>query len=259
MKIIVSHDVDHLYLSEHWRDTFVPGLLRRTISGMVKGQISLREAFLRFSWQLNRLNELHEFNLSKQVPATYFFGMRRGLNLSYHWSTAQRFITQLKKDGAEVGLHGMAFDNLKELVEEKRRIELLLDRPVIGVRNHYLRRCERTFTNMATAGFVYDSTLHEICPPTKIGEMWEIPIAVMDVQLFKETKPNIANCLSHSWRLLEDAERAALPYFVINFHDLYFSGGWPIHKAWYIQFVGDLIECGYQFTTFQKAVDELNS
>ena len=62
MKVILSHDVDHLFLYEHWKDSFVPGLLFRSLKSVFKGA-SIRSVSRRFSMKQNRTSTsfLHDW------------------------------------------------------------------------------------------------------------------------------------------------------------------------------------------------------
>ena len=74
---------------------------------------------------------------------------------------ARRIFAAVTEGGHELGLHGSfeTMDRGAALAEQRARLELLVGRPVHGVRQHYLRtRHGRTERDMAAAGFRYDST-----------------------------------------------------------------------------------------------------
>lgn len=257
MKFIVSHDVDHLYLNEHWRDTFIPGLFRRSVRSIIDKELSLIEMAKRFSWQLHRINELHAFNEQNDIPATYFFGTRTGLNLSYHWQSAKKHVRFLQDSGVDIGLHGMAYDDLERLGEEKNRIEELMNCSVDGIRNHYLRLADTTLPFMDKLEFKFDSTESGLERPSKRGGLTEFPISLMDVHLAKIQPINLDSWMEKTWSRIHQAEKMQLPYFVVNFHDIYYSNGWPIYKAWYERLIAELRDRDYKFVTFSVALDEL--
>jgi len=67
MKAIVSHDIDHLTLSEHYfQDLIVPKFFVRSYIELLSGKISLTELFHRygdvFKNQWQHIDELHSFN-----------------------------------------------------------------------------------------------------------------------------------------------------------------------------------------------------
>ncbi len=211
----------------------------------------------RFSLRLNRIEELQAFNAKHQVPSTFFFGMRTGLKLSYHWHAAKKHVRFLQDAGAEIGLHGMAYNNLEKLREEKERLEEILESPVEGIRNHYLRLDEATLPTMAKLGFKYDSTHTGLDFPSRCGELTEVPISLMDVQLVKYHPCDLSLWVEESWSRIRDAESKGLPFFVFNFHDVYYSQGWPTYKAWYERIVTELGQRNYEFVDFRTAISEL--
>jgi peptidoglycan/xylan/chitin deacetylase (PgdA/CDA1 family) len=64
--------------------------------------------------------------------------------------------------GFEVGLHGgyYSYDDPAAIVHEKKRLEKVLNKKVIGYRNHYLMfKIPETWEYLAQAGFRYDATI----------------------------------------------------------------------------------------------------
>ena len=108
VKIILSHDVDHLFLTEHWKDRFIPVLIFKSLKSLLKGDLSFKGFLKRFNHRLHRIPELIEFNKSHGAPTNFFFGMDNGLSLSYNYKKAAPLIQSLQKDGHFIGTHGMA-------------------------------------------------------------------------------------------------------------------------------------------------------
>ncbi|QSE96797.1 polysaccharide deacetylase family protein [Fulvivirga lutea] len=262
MKIIVSHDVDHLYWSEHWKDTFIPGLIRRTLLEWSKNSITFSEVKrrLNFNETLNQLESLADFNSKYNVKATFFFGMRKGLNLSYHYKRTLPYIKMLNARGFHVGLHGQAVDKVEEFELEKRNFFKLTGNDPHGIRNHYLRLNDRTLSLMAKYGYLYDSTDYGLKPPYKIGELWEFPIQSMDGRELKEFEKSSGyrNMLDYTIMKLTKAQKNDLPFFVINFHDIYFNEGYPKFYYWYKDLITCLVKDGHVFVNFEEAITELN-
>jgi hypothetical protein len=258
MKVIVSHDVDHLYLKDHFTDTFIPGSLLRGMKSVMKGSISPSQLSKRYSRELNNIRALRAFNRSYGVRETYFFGMRNGLNLSYNWKEAGPFIRYLLDEKVLVGLHGMAYDSLDLLKEEAARIKSFLpENYPLGIRNHYLRRNDETLNIMDKAGFLFDSTIYEQVEPYRSGKMWEIPISVMDAGFLSPLKNNLDELKRKSIALIEKS--AGNSFFVINFHDIYFSDGYPDFKEWYSWLIQYFAERNFEFINFHQAVQSLNN
>ncbi len=87
MKIIVSHDVDHLSVIEHYKDLIIPKLIIRSFLEKFKGRISVKELRGRiislFTNKLQNIEELILFDKDNNVPSTFFVGVENGLGLSY--------------------------------------------------------------------------------------------------------------------------------------------------------------------------------
>lgn len=103
MKIIVSHDVDHLFREDHYRDLIYPKLwIRETIS-FLNRKISTKEWFLRvispFRKKRHNIEQLIDFDSANNVPSTFFFGMSTGLGMSYRKSVALPVIKLVHEAG----------------------------------------------------------------------------------------------------------------------------------------------------------------
>ena len=259
MDIIISHDVDHLYLKEHLADTFIPGAVLRGAKSIAGGGLSFSSFRQRFSLQLNRIRELHEYNRSLNIRETFFFGMRKGLNLSYNWKDAAPFIEYLLKEDVLVGLHGQGYNNEELLQEEKNRLlSLLPENYPLGIRNHYLRKDEHTFALMNKLGFLYDSTEYSLSMPSKTGQMWEIPISIMDAGFVSHHKNDHSALKDRTLTILNKAHQEGIPFFVINFHDVLFNEGYPDFRSWYLWITNYLSEHRYKFVNFTDALKILN-
>lgn len=259
MKIILSHDVDHLCLLEHCRDTFIPGLLQRTILAASRGELSLGEAVRRFSLRLNNIDELATFNADRGLPQTFFFGMASGLNLSYRPKSAAPLIRSLVDMGVEVGIHGMAYQSQSAMLSEKERLAEILGYSPRFIRNHYLRTADQTHSIMANLGYAADSSIEALMQPWNVNRMWVLPISLMDASLLRRAGTQHPELQAMARSALTEAESKGLPYFVVNFHDLYFSGGYPVLKRWYRDFISEMLDIGYEFCSFHEAVQELRS
>jgi len=252
MKIIVSHDVDHLYLSEHWKDRFLPGLMIRTVKDLRSGNVQIKGAINRFSYRLNRIRELVEFNENIGVTSNFFFGMANGLGLSYHSEKARPFIEHLVSKNIFVGLHGMAYDNKEALLNESKLLEEILGYKPEGIRNHYLRQSESTKRIMAEVGFKFDSTDRGLINPSMIDGIYSFPISIMDVDVIKPGC-HYNKIWEDTLSIVQNAKLNSLECFVINFHDVYFSSvAYPIHYKWYINLIKYLKSEGCEFGNFIK-------
>ncbi len=83
-------------------------------------------------------------------------------NIGYQHPALRELISKLKKSGALIGLHpSLATQgNLQKLIEEKTRIEALLQTPVVNSRQHYLRyHVPETPSALLAAGIMKDFSL----------------------------------------------------------------------------------------------------
>ena len=259
VKIILSHDVDHLFLTEHWKDRFIPGLVVKSLRSLLKGDLSLNGFLRRFSHRLHRIPELIEFNSSHNAPTNFFFGMDNGLSLSYSYKKAAPVIQSLHRDGHFIGTHGMAYDDKKSMLEEKRRLDSILGVKVKGIRNHYLRQSANTQRFMAELNYHFDSTDRGLFDPIEKDGIFSIPISVMDVDVIRQGVSADAS-LKSTLDILDEAIEKNLKYFVINFHDLYFdSVSYPTFYHWYTELVKECQARGFEFTDFNFVLQEQKS
>ena len=266
MKAIVSHDIDHLTLSEHYlKDLIVPKFFIRSYIELATGKISLTELLSRyadvFTNQWQHIEELHKFNVIHGVPTTYFIGVKKGLGLSYSLVQSEFWIKKILQMGCRVGVHGIEFESLEKINSEYSLFKLLSGQNTIGTRMHYIRRNESTLNNMAMAGYLYDSSEMNFKAPYKIGTMWEFPFQLMDSYVIEKPKQwqskNFAQSCEESKRIIDKAIEMNLPYLGIDFHDRYFSKSHKTWKDWYMWLIEYLAANKIQFIGFNEAINEL--
>ena len=256
MKIILSHDVDHLSGLEHWRDVYWPGLWLRSTKALLQRRMDPAQFFWR-CWpiqRLERISEVLEADRSVGGKPTFFFGMSNGLRLSYSHYQVKPYLQFLQEEKVSIGIHGMAFCDLALMRKEFNSFQELAGREPVGIRNHYLRTCENTLNNMDELGYHFDSTSYEVAAPRKIGSMWEFPITLMDVSLGIDS--DLESMKRQSMVIYEQALSAEIPYFVLNFHDNYFSASYENLKAWYLWFIKFLSD-KHEQTSFEQAIKDL--
>lgn len=266
MKAIVSHDIDHLTLSEHYfRDLIVPKFFVRTHIELFSGKISFMEFTRRFGdifrnkWQY--LEELHEFNRSHGVPTTYFIGVSQGKGLSYSREQSAYWIHKLQALGCELGPHSIAFESFEDIRQEHDLFRDLSGKPRFGTRMHYIRTNAHTHAHMARAGYSFDSSEMGFKAPYKIGGMWEFPFQVMDTYIIEKPKQwqsrNFAQSCEATRRIIDETDAKGLPYLGIDFHDRYFSASHQTWKDWYMWLIEYLVSQKIEFVNFTTAINEL--
>lgn len=264
MKIIISHDVDHASIHEHWlRDLFIWKYLSKTVFYIITGSLSFRVGLKRlgaiFFRRFHNIHEVMALDRQLGVPSTFFVGMRNGLGMSYPLHVAKQLVAHIQQEGFAVGVHGVAFDDARLISEEHERFAALAreNRP-FGARNHYLRCCAQTLEFQKTAGYSYDSTEYGMKPPYEVGGMIEFPVCLMDSYLLKETRNDLEEVKRNTLAGLAEGERMNLSYFTIIFHDVYFSERFPDHQAWY-RWLVHYLKDHYEWSDFEHAVTELKA
>ncbi|MBU0489667.1 MAG: hypothetical protein KKD31_17120 [Bacteroidetes bacterium] len=265
MKVIISHDVDHLTVGEHaFRDGIITKFVVRFHIELFAGKISFAEYFLRVGsllrnkWQ--HIEELIEYNKEMEIPATFFFGMNQGKNLQYSKERASPYIKMVVENGFDAGVHGIAYNDVAVMNEEYENFRKISGVEQFGIRMHYLRNDMHTLQFMEECGYKFDSSIMEFSKPYKRKAMWEFPLHVMD---------GVVMCGNRRWQVnsslvaIEETKQAffrakdgGLPYFTILFHDRYFSNAHKSWKDWYVGITQWLAGEGVEFVSFLQAVTE---
>lgn len=266
MKAIISHDVDHITVWEHlFKDTIIPKYLLRMHIELLSGKISMREYILRWTefyknkWQ--NVDELITFNNINSIPSSFFIAVNKGLGLNYSNTSALLWIDQMKNRNCEIGLHGIEFESSETIKKEYHLFEQLTEKNSFGIRMHYVRNTQNTFSLLENAGYKYDSTEHSFKNPYKIGNMWEFPIQIMDGWVIENKKRwqtlNFEEAKLATLKLIDKAAQNDINYLGIDFHDRYFSHSYETWLEWYMWLVEYLKSNKIEFTNFELAIKEL--
>jgi len=265
MKIIISHDVDHLYPSDHFKDLIFPKLWIRSFGKLLKGEISFKIFLCRlmsiFSKRLNRIPEIVAFNKINNIPTTFFFGMANGLGMSYRPEKAKKWIRFVLENGVDAGVHGIDFKCLQNIHNEFNLFKQLSGLTEFGMRTHYVRYDSDTFMKFADIGYLYDCSEFnkkemELKNIHKVGNMWEFPLHIMDDYILKNGRLDAA--ISTTEEIVNKAEREGIKYFSFLFHDFYYNDKtYPQNKAYYEWFVDFCKQNNFGFISYKQAVEEL--
>lgn len=265
MKVIISHDVDHLFGRDHWfRDLIYPKLWVRSSIQLFKHSITAREWYLRCTscFRKNRhcLSELMSFDSSHGVPSTFFFGMSNGLGMSYKRNEAKPVILDVHNSGFAVGVHGINYSDPELIRSEKTSFVDLVGFEPCGIRMHYVRFNDMTFENLAEAGYVFDSTEFDkkncgtLKNPYAVGKMWEFPLTIMDGYLPQSFDGAKEKTLS----ILDECKKKDLQYICILFHDYQFCDDYTDIRNWYVWLIEYLQSSSdYSFISYENAIKEL--
>ncbi len=263
MKIIISHDVDHLFNSDHLFDLFFPKMWVREIFTYVSRRITFREWYLRmispFRHNLHNIDQLMSFDMAHWIPSSFFFGMENGLGMSYKKEKALPTIDKVFKNGFDVGVHGISYDNPTNIQDEFNKFIELVGQQSDGIRMHYVRFCKDTFYYLSNAGYSYDSTEFDkeagccLKNPYKIGKMWEFPLCLMDSYLpydFDKAK-------KRTIELLNEAKNMELDCFTVLFHDKHFCDDYAVLRNWYEWFIEYCERNSCVFISYNAMIDTL--
>ena len=268
MKIIVSHDVDHLYATDHlFKDLILEKLWVRSFLHLCTGRISLKTFLYRltilFHNRMHHIDELMSFDHEHGIPSVFFFGMDNVLGMSYSQKKAAPVIKRVMDNGFDVGVHGVEYCDEMKIKKEHDDFAKLSGRASFGLRNHYVRFDEMTFAKMDKAGYPFDSTWFnkkelEIRAPYKVGNMWEFPLHIMDGYICFPGK--LEEGLRDTKAAIRKAEEMGMPYCTILFHDYQYDDHYdPQMKCWYEEAVRFCEESGYGFISYRDAIEELES
>lgn len=267
MKAIISHDVDHITVSEHFfRDLIIPKFLLRMKLELITGKISTHEYLLRWGeifknkWQ--NIDELITFNDESGIPNFFFIAVNKGKGLKYSNDLALVWIEQMKMRNCEIGNHGNCCESLIDVVKEKYEFSKLSSIPETGIRMHYLKKTEHTLTYLRQAGYLFDSSTREFRNPYKIGLMWEFPIQIMDGWIIQGKRrwqtSDLETAKQETIKVIEKAFEQKLEYLTIVFHDRYFNNGFKTWLEWYVWLVEYLKKNQIEFVDFKTACGLLN-
>jgi hypothetical protein len=268
MKAIISHDIDHITVTEHLlKDTIVPKYMARIHIELALGKISVREYILRWSeffknkWQ--NIDELITFNNIHHIPSSFFIGVKNGIGLSYSNEAVMTWMDQIISRNCELGVHGISFKKLDDIKEELNLFYKLSHLSKAGMRMHYVRRDENTILNVSRAGYAYDSTVFAFRNPYKIGQMWEFPFQIMDGWIIESGRKwqtvSLSQAKEKTKELIDKAASNDLKYLGIDFHDRYFNTCFKTWIDWYTWLVSYLVQNKIEFVNFNQAIKELEA
>jgi peptidoglycan/xylan/chitin deacetylase (PgdA/CDA1 family) len=207
--VCLTHDVDDIY----------PPLSHMLLSSAhCLRNLNFQGSAAQFLWKFRGLEHSPYFNLSEIMDLEESFGAKSSfyfiaaeadpIRFRYDIEDVGHYLGEVSDRGWEVGLHGgyYSFDNLEAIKKEKKRLEVVLGKKVLGFRNHYLRfKTPDSWEILADASFRYDSTFghsnsagfrNGMCHPFRPYNLkedreiriLEIPLVIMDVALFAISK-----------------------------------------------------------------------
>ena len=268
MKIIISHDVDHMTAWEHSKDLIIPKFVLRALIEWHLGYISSGQVKRRllslFTNKWDQIEDLMAFDRQNGIPSTFFVGVSNGCYLSYRKDIAGAWIGRIKAQGFDVGVHGIAYDAIGNMKEEHQAFQEISGLNTFGIRMHYLRASLNTLKYLSKTGYTFDSTEMSLKNPYKIGNMWEFPLHVMDGNIFscngaRWQNRNLEEACQVMMECITAASRAGINYFTLLFHDRYFSDEFKTWRNWYVWFADYCKKSHMDFISFRDAIFEIEN
>lgn len=267
MKIIISHDIDHITVYEHFTDFIIPKFLIRNFIELVNFKISVTEYFLRFfklftnKWQ--NIKEIIQFNKENNIPATFFIGVNNGLGLNYKLKEAEKWIKYIVNQNVECGVHGISYQKQNEIDKEFSTFKNISGLEDFGIRMHYLRTDKKTLEMLSKAGYSFDSTVYEEKNPYLINNMVEFPLQIMESYEMEGKKRwqsrSSQEAINNTIKKIENYKMLEIKYLTILFHDRYFDNSFKSWKKWYIEIIKYCKANNYEFISYKNAIKEIKS
>ncbi len=211
--VILSHDVDHLYIQRSDRGFTHRGGMKSALQLLAheaQRKFSKRAAPIRERASDYDIRRLLDWELKNNIPASYYFlSLQPGEeDFNYQLAEVQDILNGVLQSNGEVGLHG-GHTSTKEgnvLLKEKKDLEAAAQIKANGFRSHYLKwKPEATEGFLEDAGFLYDTSWGSAQQPGFIKgfstphPVWnvregrycnwvEIPLIAMDCSFFDYMK-----------------------------------------------------------------------
>ncbi|MDC0202106.1 hypothetical protein OAJ97_00105 [Candidatus Nitrosopelagicus sp.] len=144
------------------------------------------------------------------IRSTFFF---RTIYENGNLNDYENDIQSLLKGNWEVGLHTdpQSVNNIEKIKQEKEKLESLTNIPIIGNRVHFLNYNSELPLKLKELGFVYDASLRHSKDKidekemghSKINELIEFPVTLMDAYLFTHMRIKEENIISEFQKTLE--------------------------------------------------------
>lgn len=181
-------------------------------------------------WNFEKIMEIEErhgvrstfFFLNETRKAQRFKPSTYALGSGYYRLEEPRIAELMRKldsQGWEIGLHGSydSFKNKELLLSEKNLLERIIDKPIMGIRQHHLNlNIPQTWEFQKEIGFRYDSSFGsnekvefpegKVKPFLPLGDGFlVIPLTIMDGPLF-DTGRNADEAWEVCEKLIDQAE-----------------------------------------------------
>ena len=241
--VCLTHDIDAVCLPK--LNTMYDAA-KSLISGQIKSAFKTPFYIINKKWNpwWNFRDIISLEQRYKAKSSFYFLSLNKeNMDFNFNVEDLELELSYIIDKGWEIGLHGghEAYDNLNKIIKEKKRLEKVLGRKVIGYRNHFLKfKVPETWELLNKAGFKYDTTLgyancvgfrNGMCHPYKPFNLCtkreinilEIPLVIMDRTLFDFMKLDLDGAWEITKLLIETVEKYN-GIITILWHNTYMVG-----------------------------------
>ena len=224
--VFLSHDVDDINITgKQLFRSIIPYPFHRDYFGTKKfifSYLKKEKPYINFKKIIN-LEEKYN-----AISTFFFLATQQDIfGKKYHIDEIQDEILDIIDNNCEIGLHTgfYSFDDLEKIKKEKKKLEKITKKRVIGVRNHILRfKIPRTWEILNQAGFFYDSSYgyydmigfrNGMCHPffpydlnqNKKIDILEIPVCVADITMFSYMKIGVKEAWILLKKLIDNIEK----------------------------------------------------
>ena len=224
--VCLTHDIDEVYTSALQKAvSSLRNLRHGLLSGFSDSIVQMQSKKMPL-WNFDNILALEEQYDS--TSSFYFMAENSGQqDYAYQIEDCEQAVGNIIDRGFEVGLHGghSAYLNPDELKSKKAHLEKVLNKKVVGYRNHFLRfKVPETWEHLHESGFLYDTTFgyadcigfrNGMCHPFnpynlltgKSVEILEIPLTIMDDTLYNYMKLDPRKAWEITRMLIDVVER----------------------------------------------------
>ncbi|MBC7861586.1 MAG: hypothetical protein IAF38_01350 [Bacteroidia bacterium] len=269
MKVIISHDIDHLTATEHFGDGIISKQFVRSNIELFSLKIKGSEYFYRlksiFENKWNYLDELMEFDKKNNVCSTFFIGIRNGKGLSYSKEQAAEWVVKIRSNSFPVHLHSNSKGGDEQRWAEIEEFLQMTGEINIGIRTHYLENIELFLSQNGKTPkkILFDSSCFEFKDAYCENGICRFPVHLMDSRIMENGRKwqsrSLEQAIKYSEEKINEALENNFSYFVVNFHDRYFSNEHKAWKDWYMWIIEKFKRDNISFVSFSDAQKEILS
>jgi len=275
LNVAITHDVDRIKKSYQYFSKTIKAVAKRDVNGFAyqfKEFFNNKDTYWNFDDIIKTENSFNIkstfYFLNESIPFDFLSIKNWPLSLGRYKIDNERILNIIKfldENGFEVGVHGSfnSFNNLDLLKKEKKQLELILNKEIIGIRQHHLNLNENTWNIQRKVGFKYDTSFgsndfigylnDKINPFNPFNDSFTVfPMAIMDKTFCSD---------KNKWEKLKeiiDLTKKNQAILVLNWHtDTFNEYEFPGFKNDFIKIIQILKDEGATFDTLNNYYNKL--